>query len=248
MIRSQWDKTKQGLNIGFIRADNRLVVDIEECKIAEPELSRQIQNVRKNPPPKGGIKVVLRIALEDWVVPRDSFFQNNFFLLPKLVEGVRDCVRTSGVKFLIDVYCGVGFFALATADLVERFAGVELDRPAVQAARQNARNREIENGEFVDGRAEEVLPRLLERFPANQTAVVLDPPRTGCPPESIALLRQIRPKQIVYVSCHPATLARDLKLLSEDALYRVDRVTPYDMFPQTQHVECVANLICEQKG
>jgi len=243
MIRSQWDGSKQALNIGFIRADNRWVVDIEECKISEPALNQQIQHVRQNPPPKGGIKVVLRIAPEDWVVPRDSFFQNNFFLLPKLVEGVRECVRGSGVKFLIDVYCGVGFFALQTADLVERFVGVELDRLAIQAARQNARNRQIENGEFVDGRAEEILPHLLERFPANQTAVILDPPRTGCPPESISLLRQIRPKQIVYVSCHPATLARDLKMLSEGSLYSVERVTPFDMFPQTQHVECVASLI-----
>jgi tRNA/tmRNA/rRNA uracil-C5-methylase (TrmA/RlmC/RlmD family) len=243
MIRSQWDGSKQALNIGFIRADNRWVVDIEECKISEPALNQQIQHVRQNPPPKGGIKVVLRIAPEDWVVPRDSFFQNNFFLLPKLVEGVREAVRGSGVKYLIDVYCGVGFFALETANLVERFVGVELDRLAIQAARQNARNRKIENGEFVDGRAEEILPRLLERFPPTQTAVILDPPRTGCPPESIALLRQIRPKQIVYVSCHPATLARDLKMLTEGGLYIVERVTPFDMFPQTQHVECVASLI-----
>ena len=242
MIRSQWDGSKQALNIGFIRADNRWVVDIQECKIAEPELNRQIQYVRQHPPPKGGIKVVLRIAPEGWVVPRDSFFQNNFFLLPKLVEGVRDCLRSSGVKYLIDVYCGVGFFAIETADLVERFAGVELDRLAIQAARQNAKNRKAENGEFVDGRAEEVLPSLLEQFPANETAVLLDPPRTGCPPESIALLRQVQPRQIVYVSCHPATLARDLKMLAEEGLYRVERVTPFDMFPQTQHVECVASL------
>lgn len=242
MIRSQWDKFKQGLNIGFIRADNRLVVDILECKISEPELSRQIQYVRQNPPPKGGIKVVLRIAPENWVVPRDSFFQNNFFLLPKLVEGVRDCLRGSGSRFLIDVYCGVGFFAIETADLVEKFAGVELDRPAIQAARQNAKNRSVGNGEFVDGRAEELLPGLLQRFPASETTILLDPPRAGCPPESIALLRQTRPRQILYVSCHPATLARDLKLLAEEDLYRVESVTPYDMFPQTQHVECVADL------
>jgi tRNA/tmRNA/rRNA uracil-C5-methylase (TrmA/RlmC/RlmD family) len=248
MIRSQWDKTKQGLNIGFIRADNRLVVDIEECKISEPELSRQIQHVRQNPPPKGGIKVTLRILPEDWVVPRDSFFQNNFLLLPKLVEGARDAVRSSGVKFLIDVYCGVGFFALETADLVERFTGVELDRLAIKAARENARNRKVGNGEFVDGRAEDILPQLLEQFPADETAVILDPPRTGCPPESIALLRQIKPKQIVYVSCHPATLARDLKLLTEQNLYAVERVTPYDMFPQTQHVECVANVILQNES
>lgn len=248
MIRSQWDKTKQGLNIGFIRADNRLVVDIQECKISEPELSRQIQHVRQNPPPKGGIKVTLRILPEDWIVPRDSFFQNNFLLLPKLVEGVRECVRSSGVKYLVDVYCGVGFFALETADLVERFAGVELDRLAIKAARENARNRKVENGEFVDGRAEEMLPRLLEQFPADQTTVIVDPPRTGCPPESIASLRQVKPKQIVYISCHPATLARDLKLLTEEHLYAVERVTPYDMFPQTQHVECVANVILQNES
>jgi tRNA/tmRNA/rRNA uracil-C5-methylase (TrmA/RlmC/RlmD family) len=243
MIRSQWDGSKKRLNIGFIRADNRWVVDIQECKISEPELSRQIQYVRENPPPKGGIKVTLRIPPEGWVVPRDSFFQNNFLLLPKLVEGVRDCVRNSGVKYLIDVYCGVGFFAIETANLVERFVGVELDRLAIQAARQNAKNRNATNGEFIDGRAEEILPRLLEQFPANETVVILDPPRTGCPPESIALLRQVRPKQIVYVSCHPATLARDLKMLTEETLYQVNHVTPYDMFPQTQHVECVANLM-----
>lgn len=242
MIRSQWDKFKQGLNIGFIRFDNRLVVDIQECHIAEPELSRQIQYVREHPPHKGGIKVTLRIPPEDWSLPRDSFFQNNFFLLPKLVEGVRDCVRSSGAKFLVDVYCGVGFFALETADLVERFVGVELDAPAIKAARENAQRRGINNGDFVAGRAEEMLGGLLARFPPGEKVVVLDPPRTGCPPESIEMLRRVRPKQIVYVSCHPATLARDLKMLCEGGVYRVESVTPYDMFPQTQHVECVADL------
>ena len=101
MIRSQWDKFKQGLNIGFIRADNRLVVDIEECKIAEPALNEQIQQVRRHPPPKGGMKVVLRVAPEGWEVPRDSFFQNNFFLLPKLVETVRrPACATAARRFL----------------------------------------------------------------------------------------------------------------------------------------------------
>jgi tRNA/tmRNA/rRNA uracil-C5-methylase (TrmA/RlmC/RlmD family) len=242
MIRSQWDKFKQGLNIGFIRADNRLVVDIEECKISEPALNEQIQYVRKNPPPKGGIKVVLRIAPEDWVVPRDSFFQNNFFLLPKLIEGVRDSVRGGGSRFLVDVYCGVGFFAIETADLVEHFVGVELDRPAIQAARKNMENRKITNGEFMDGSVEDLLPYLIERYPAAATTLVIDPPRAGCPPESIALIRKIRPRQIIYVSCHPATLARDLKMLAEENVYAIQSVTPFDMFPQTQHVECVADL------
>ena len=89
MIRSQWNKPEQKLNIGFIRWDSGLVEDIEECKIAEPALNEQIRQVRAHPPPKGGIKVVLRVSPENWDVPPDSFFQNNFFLLPKLVETVR---------------------------------------------------------------------------------------------------------------------------------------------------------------
>jgi tRNA/tmRNA/rRNA uracil-C5-methylase (TrmA/RlmC/RlmD family) len=242
MIRSQWDKFKQGLNIGFIRHDNRLVADIEECKIAEPALNEQIAQVRAHPPPKGGIKVVLRIAPVNWDVPRDSFFQNNFFLLPKLVETVRQCLKASGARFLVDVYCGVGFFAIELHDLVEAFVGVELDRQAIQAARRNAVKRKCPNGEFADGRAEDLLPELLNRFSASATSVLMDPPRTGCPPASLALLREIRPTQIIYVSCHPATMARDLNILCSEGVFDLVNVTPLDMFPQTQHVECVADL------
>lgn len=242
MIRSQWNKLRQGLEIGFIRHDNRLVVDIEECKIAEPALNEQILKVRAHPPPKGGIKVVLRALPEDWEVPPDSFFQNNFFLLPKLVETARECLRAGGARHLVDVYCGVGFFGIALGDLVESFVGVELDQLAIKAARRNATRHGRTNGEFVIGRAEELLPQLLEKFPPAKTAVILDPPRTGCLPESLELLRQTRPAQIIYVSCHPATLARDLNILCADGVFELRAVTPVDMFPQTQHVECVADV------
>jgi tRNA/tmRNA/rRNA uracil-C5-methylase (TrmA/RlmC/RlmD family) len=242
MIRSQWDKLKQGLNIGFIRTDNRLVVDVEECRIAEPALNQQLLRVRANPPPKGGLKVVLRIPPEGWEVPPDSFFQNNFFLLPKLVETVRERLRDSGARYLADVYCGVGFFSLELADVVESFAGVEYDQMAIKAARRNAAARNRANGQFAAGTAEELLPDLLARFTAAATTVLLDPPRKGCQPETLELLRRVRPAQIIYVSCHPATMARDLSLLCADDAYRVSQVVPLDMFPQTAHVECVADL------
>ena len=242
MVRSQWDKFKQGLNIGFIRADNRLVVDIEECKIAEPELNHQLLRVRAHPPPKGGLKVVLRLAPDNWEVPKDSFFQNNFHLLPKLVEVVRDRVRASQVRHLVDVYCGVGFFSIELADLVESFVGIELDRMAVQAAQKNAASRRRTNGEYITASAQDALPSILHRFPPEQTALILDPPRKGCLPETLDLLERVRPAQIVYVSCHPATLARDVKRLCANGVYHLRRVTPLDMFPQTQHVECVVDL------
>lgn len=242
MIRSQWNKPEQRLNIGYIRHNDRLVVDIDECQIAEPALNEQIRHVRANPPPKGGLKVVLRVSPEGWEVPRDSFFQNNFFLLPRLVETVRERLRDSGARHLVDAYCGVGFFSVEMADLVESFAGVEIDMPAIKAARKNAADRGRANGEFLAGRTEDLLPQLLAKFHADRTSIILDPPRTGCPPESLQLLREVRPAQIIYVSCHPATLARDLQLLCADGVYRLAKVVPLDMFPQTQHVECVADL------
>jgi tRNA/tmRNA/rRNA uracil-C5-methylase (TrmA/RlmC/RlmD family) len=242
MIRSQWNKPLQKLDIGYIRDDNRLVVDIEECPIAEPEVSDQIKAVRAKPPPKGGIKVTLRRMPEGWDLHPDSFFQNNFHLLPKLVETVRQCVQSGGNKYLIDAYCGVGFFSIETADLVTAFVGVELDVQAVRSARKNATTRNITNGEYVYGRAESLLPDILLRYPATQTTLVLDPPRTGCPPESLQAMRDAGVAQILYVSCHPATLARDLKLLCADGHYELKNVQPLDMFPQTQHVECVADV------
>lgn len=246
MIRSQWNGRAKKLEIGFIRADNNFVEDIEECKISEPALNEQIKHVRANPPPKGGLKFVLRVQPEGWDVPRDSFFQNNFFLLPKLVETVRNFLKTGGAKHLIDLYCGVGFFGIEAANVVDSFVGVEYDNAAILAARNNAQSRNITNGEFVSAKAEAALPGLLERFAADQTAVLLDPPRKGCWPELLELLRKSRPRQLIYVSCHPATMARDLNILCGDGVFELVRVQPLDMFPQTQHVECVADLRCQK--
>jgi tRNA/tmRNA/rRNA uracil-C5-methylase (TrmA/RlmC/RlmD family) len=259
MIRSQWNGPAKKLEIGFIRADNNFVVDIEECKISEPALNEQIKEVRANPPPRGGLKVVLRVQPDNWEVPESSFFQNNFFLLPKLVETVRgflvgqaSSLSSSSTnetgkmpvprKHLIDLFCGVGFFGIELADLVESFVGVEYDQLAIKAARKNAESRKISNGEFISAKVEEILPELLKKFSPEKTSVILDPPRKGCQPQILQLLRETKPEQIIYVSCHPATMARDLNILCADGVFELARVQPLDMFPQTQHVECVADL------
>ena len=242
MIRSQWNGPAKKLEIGFIRADNNWVQDLDECKIAEPSLNEQIKQVRANPPPRGGLKFVLRVQAEGWEVPKDSFFQNNFFLLPKLVETVKGFLQDSGARHLIDLYCGVGFFGIKAAGVVDSFVGVEYDALAIKAARQNAASRKINNGEFIAAKSEEALPELLKKFPTDNTSVILDPPRKGCWPSLLELLRTTRPAQVIYVSCHPATMARDLNILCADGVFELARVQPLDMFPQTQHVECVADL------
>ena len=246
MIRSQWNKPEQKLNIGFVRCDCGLVEDIEECKIAEPALNEEIRRVRAHPPPKGGIKIVLRVSPENWDVPPDSFFQNNMSLLPQLVETVRGFLRDSGARHLLDLYCGVGFFGIELADAVESFVGVEYDQRAIQSARRNAAARKISNGEFVSAMVEAVLPELLKRFSPQATTVLLDPPRKGCWPQTLQLLCETKPAQVIYVSCHPATMARDLNILCGNGVFELARVQPLDMFPQTQHVECVADLRATQ--
>ena len=242
LVRSQWNKPAQKLNLGFIRWDCNLVCDIESCAIAEPALNEAIVQWRRNPPPKGGIKTLLRIPPEDWVVPEHSFFQNNFFVLPALMDAVRARLHDSGIRHLVDAYCGVGFFSLSLADAVDSFLGVELDIPAIKAARENQRRRNITNGEYVAGDTDALLPALLTKLDPAKTSVLLDPPRVGCHPPAIQVLREAAPAQILYVSCHPATLARDLKLLCAGDRYRLVDVQPVDLFPQTQHVECVADL------
>jgi len=242
LVRSQWNGPARKLNLGYVRSDCGLVCDIHSCAIAEPALNEALQHWRRNPPPKGGIKTVLRLPAEGWMVPEHSFFQNNFFVLPALLDAVRARLRDAGIRHLIDAYCGVGYFSLSLADAVDSFLGVELDAPAVKAARENQARRGITNGEYVSGDTDALLPSLLRRLDARKTTVLLDPPRVGCRPPSLHVLRETHPAQILYVSCHPATLARDLKLLCEEGRYRLVDVQPVDLFPQTQHVECVADL------
>jgi len=242
MVRSWWSRAEERMFVGFLRRESRWVVDVEECALAEPALNEELRRVRADPPRRSGLKKALRLPPEGWVAPPDSFFQNNFFMLPKLAETARERLADAGSRFLIDAYCGVGFFAVELAGAVERFAGVEIDAQAVRAARLNAARRGAENGEFIRGSAEEKLPRLLADFTPEASTIILDPPRVGCAPSTVEALRAARPAQILYVSCHPATLARDLKRLCEGGLYAPRAIVPLDMFPQTQHVECVADL------
>ncbi|GAF95607.1 unnamed protein product, partial [marine sediment metagenome] len=165
-----------------------------------------------------------------------SFFQVNTPQAENLFDVLRDHLQPRGTELVIDVYAGVGTFATLLAPLVGRVIAVEESAAAVKDAAVNITG--LDNIEFLQGKAEEVLPQL-EGVP---DAAVLDPPRVGCHRRALAALLQLSPRRIIYVSCEPATLARDLKALCEGG-YRLVAVQPVDMFPQTYHVECVANLV-----
>ncbi|MCE5260009.1 MAG: 23S rRNA (uracil(1939)-C(5))-methyltransferase RlmD [Chloroflexi bacterium] len=168
-----------------------------------------------------------------WQVSAPSFFQVNTVQAERLVQEA-SARLTDGSDTLIDAYCGVGTFALSLASRYKQVIGIEGSPWAVNDAEIN---RKGEQAEFLAGFAEELLANVL----TSGCTVVLDPPRAGCAPEVLQALTAARVRQIVYVSCDPATLARDLGVLAQ-AGYRIGAVQPIDMFPQTGHVECVVSI------
>ncbi len=168
-----------------------------------------------------------------------DFFQNNPFLLPAFAGYVRDQAAADNARFLIDAYCGSGLFALAAAARFERVAGVEVSETSVAFARENAAANGITNATFLAGAAAAIFAGL--DFPPGDTAVVIDPPRKGCDEAFLDQLLGFGPRTVVYVSCDPATQMRDLRRFLA-AGYALAAVQPFDLFPQTRHLECVMTL------
>ncbi len=171
----------------------------------------------------------------------DTFFQIHTEQAERLLQVILDEVKLTGNETLVDAYCGIGTLTLPLAKQVKQAIGVEVQPEAVEQASLNAALNQIDNVTFQPGTVEAMLPSLS----VQPNIVLLDPPRRGCDTKVIEALKELGSDRIVYVSCNPATLARDLKLLCQEGHYRLTRVQPADFFPQTAHVECVAFLVKE---
>lgn len=171
-----------------------------------------------------------------------DFFQNNPFILPAFTAYVRDQAAATGAKYLVDAYCGSGLFALSCAPAFTRVSGVELSVTSVKFATENAAANGIKNASFRAGDAAQIFAGL--DFPPADTVVVIDPPRKGCDESFLQQLFAFGPRAVVYVSCDPATQMRDLKGFI-GAGYALKAVQPFDLFPQTRHLECVITLARE---
>ena len=170
-----------------------------------------------------------------------SFFQVNTAQAERLVTLVRDRLALSGDETIVDAYAGVGVFAIMLAPHVGKSIAVEESHAAIDDARKNVGD--LQNVVFVEAKTEHALASLVEDqgLDGPPDAVILDPPRVGCHREALDALLVMRPARVVYVSCDPPSLARDLDVLVSGG-YTLDAVEPVDMFPQTYHVECVATL------
>lgn len=169
-----------------------------------------------------------------------SFYQVNPVQTKVLYDKALEYAQLDGTETVVDAYCGIGTISLFLAGQAGHVYGVEIVPEAIEDARRNAELNKLKNVVFEVGKAEEVIPAWHKKG-VKADVIVVDPPRKGCDEALLQTIIKMKPKRLVYVSCNPATLARDLRIL-EDGGFKTEEVQPVDMFPQTMHVECVALL------
>lgn len=249
-------------NIGFLRVGSRTeVCDVKQCPIAMEPINAYLPALRKSVQQaaaqyRRGATLLMRVS-EGSVITNNNavctehvgeltfnflagdFFQNNPYILPAFTGYVAKQACAEGAKYLVDAYCGSGLFALTLAPHFRKVLGVEVSETSADWARANARSNGIEHATFLAASAEAIFEQV--DFPAEESAVVIDPPRKGCDMAFLNQLFAFGPARVVYVSCNPATQIRDLAEFDK-AGYEVVEVQPFDLFPQTKHLECVATL------
>lgn len=251
------------LKIGFQRKNSNVIIDVDHCPIASKPINDKYLESREKLLAsvdsklwKRGATMLFRETDNGYVCtdPKESisqtvnsikfefkageFFQNNPYVLKLMVDHVlQKAVEGGELRYLVDVYCGSGLFALCAAHMFQAVYGVEVSVLSIEAAKRNAETNLISNAHFLCGSSEAIFENI-KHLPSQETVVILDPPRKGCDTLFLSQLFSFRPKKIVYVSCDPATQARDTKHIIENG-YSILDITPFDLFPQTRHIENV---------
>jgi tRNA/tmRNA/rRNA uracil-C5-methylase (TrmA/RlmC/RlmD family) len=217
--------------IGFFRRDSHHLIEVERCPISRDEVNRALAELRAQNPRDG--HYTLRASSGARV-----FSQTNDAVANALRDLIVD-LAAPNQQLLIDAYCGAGFFAKALLDKFERVIGIDWDRFAIESARENATEKESYIAGDVDlvfGRLKSIVPG----FQSEKTTLLVDPPAAGLSATMRKAIVDLAPATLIYVSCNPATLARDLKELQEK--FTINSITPLDMFPQTAEIEVAVQL------
>lgn len=232
-------------NLGF---DQNILNDLARTF---PQVVSVYQNINRNPkavlPGKDFRLLKGKSDLEDalgsfkFKISPQSFFQVNAAQAEILNEKVLEYANLSGEETVIDSYCGTATISIYVAKHAEKVYGIEVEKSAARDAKINCELNGISNLKLFTGKAEEWLYKW-RRSGEEVHLIIVDPPRRGCSLKALKGIIKIEPMKIIYISCNPATLARDLKYLTKDGDYKLKKVLPIDMFPQTGHIECIASL------
>ncbi|PLR76941.1 23S rRNA (uracil(1939)-C(5))-methyltransferase RlmD [Bacillus sp. V3-13] len=169
-----------------------------------------------------------------------TFFQLNPEQTVVLYNEVKKAAALTGKEKIVDAYCGVGTIGLWLADDAAEIRGMDVVPESIEDAKKNAKRHGVDQATYVTGKAEDLLPKWLKEG-WKPDIIIVDPPRTGCDRQFLQTVLKIKPKKLIYVSCNPSTLAKDIDFLGRE--YKVEYIQPVDMFPQTAHVECCTLLV-----
>lgn len=176
-------------------------------------------------------------------ISSSSFFQVNRWQLKNIYGIISEIIKNIDLKFVIDAYCGIGTFSLFLSGRAGRILGIEENNEAIEMAKDNAALNNMNNLTFLAGKVEDLLYETSEDKKVD--LIILDPPRKGCDKKVLQSLIKIKARNLIYISCKPSTLARDLAVLKEGG-YKIELIQPVDMFPHTHHIECICYLKTEE--
>ena len=226
---------------------------IEEIQKRLPNVKSVVQNINGEKTSLIFGEETVKLAGEDFIqetlgdlqfeLSARTFFQLNPSQTIKLYNEVKEAAALTGKEKVVDAYCGVGTIGLWLANQAAEIRGMDVVPESIEDAKKNAKRHGFTNTKYVPGKAEEVLPKWVKKG-WKPDVIVVDPPRAGLDNQLIQTILQVKPEKLIYVSCNPSTLAKDIQTLSSK--YDVKYIQPVDMFPQTAHVECISQLILKE--
>lgn len=263
-------KSKQ---LGFISADNKTFVPVEECKIAKDAINNKIAEIKKELSKGMRIKEIngeiivkcgadntIDYAFSESISSKGNykllheeingkiyyfslavFFQVNPYILSLLLHELKNSLNLSPETTLFDIYSGTGLFSIYLSPYIKNSYGIEVNENAVKLAEKSAEANNIKNCGFFTGEAEDIAPEIFKNHKGKRNILILDPPRQGLNREILYFLKEIITEGLVYISCEPSRLTRDLQFLLQNG-YELHNIILADMFPQTKHMETIAIL------
>lgn len=258
--------------VGFYTEDNTSVINIDNCFLAMHPINNSFNEVKKiafdnleadsvtvrytecdgiyffTPSKKNKIKVLTeKNDYGTFLVPAESFYQVNHYMHNKMLDMFFNILKSLNVKHAIDLYCGIGIFGIIAASSgIEKVIAVDKDESAIKLAQTNADIANVTNIDFYASSSEDVAGKCFDLVSPEKTVLIIDPPRTGMNSKLIERILKNKLKHLIYISCAPDTLSRDLKLLTKE-FYCLEQTNFIDMFPRTKHFESIS-LLTLKKG
>lgn len=233
--------------LGYFNKKSNDIIEIKHCKLIDEKLNDYLHNIKNYNKDivlrTNGIEVldsnksiIKTIGKYQFKVSLDSFFQVNDNVTFKMYELIKKYCQLENKQNILDLYCGTGTIGIYVSECASNVLGIEINKQAVKDAFENKKINNINNIEFI---ADDVS-KVINNIKFNPDIIIVDPPRAGLDKNSIDTIINIKPNRLIYTSCDPMTLARDLNLLKNN--FQIEEITPFDMFPNTYHVECVCLL------